>query len=111
EHKIPELFQQLTSALLFYKPDDPKDFVLKQLETLRTSRKTNIPFFTRDDLHAIFRTFDATDKGYISTSQYVQAMKVIGAETVANQNPKGISENRISISSFVEEALFALSKV
>ncbi|KAJ3338720.1 PRP40 pre-mRNA processing factor 40 [Gonapodya sp. JEL0774] len=110
EHKISELFQQLTAALLFYKPDDPKDFILKQLETLRTSRKSNLPFFTRDDLHAIFRTFDATDRGYITLAQFREAMRIIGTGAVANPNPKGGTENRIEVAVFIEEALMVVRR-
>ena len=38
EHRIMDIIQQLTSSVLVDKPDEPKEFLVKQLELIRSAR-------------------------------------------------------------------------
>ncbi|KAJ3046845.1 EF-hand calcium-binding domain-containing protein 10 [Rhizophlyctis rosea] len=111
KHRVPHILQMLTTAVLFERPDDPKEFMVRKLEEMRNAkaRGQSLVLFTRDNLLSLFRIFDVTGKGHISLEQYHEAMKNVGA---ANPNPKpaGADTNRIPADTFVEEALRALYK-
>ncbi|KAJ3041207.1 EF-hand calcium-binding domain-containing protein 10 [Rhizophlyctis rosea] len=105
KHRVPHILQMLTSAVLFERPDDPKEFMVRKLEEMRNAkaRGQSLVLFSRDNLLSLFRIFDVTGKGYISLEQYQEAMKNIGA-TNPNARPAGSDTNRIPADTFVEEA-------
>lgn len=67
--------QALTSQLLFYKPDRPRDFIAKYLETVKVVGTT--PLLTKEDLETMFGMFDVTKRGVISAEQANAALKSV----------------------------------
>ncbi|KAI8905631.1 hypothetical protein EDD86DRAFT_241515 [Gorgonomyces haynaldii] len=110
--KIVDVIQQLTLSCLIEQPGNPREFMAKKLEAIRTSRarSQNHVVFTRENLVAVFRCFDVTGKGYISLEQYKEAMETLGAK-VYNQKPSGYGLDHITLDTFADEAGSALRKL
>lgn len=73
EHRIPELFNNLTSQLIFHRPDDPKDFMIQTLESLKQARTTGIDhpcLFDESNIESVFGMLDPNSTGYIRLAQY-----------------------------------------
>lgn len=109
KHKIYELLGNLTAQLIFTKPDDPKEYMIKYLEKLIKIRDTaketdDYPsMFDEKNLKSMFRMLDPCDVGFISHEQYLEAMKSLGAVKFT-ENPIGAETNEISLQTFLDEA-------
>lgn len=115
KHKIVEFFENLTSALVYEKPDDPKAFAREFIEKLQLAKKeqdvTQLPTFMDDsNLESIFGMLDITKTGYISKEQYCNAMKSMGL-TEFNESPSGSDFNKISLKTFLREGKQAIRKM
>merc|ERR1712216_525962 len=91
--RVPQLLQRLSAAVLFHRPDDPRSFLLKQLEALKSGEDM---LFTDDDLRTMFDMFDIVRKGSISTSQYKQAMSTLGVDDAAEPSGSNVSFDEFS---------------
>lgn len=112
KHRILDLFENLTSALVFEKPDDPRAFAKEFIEKLKTSQQDpevdKLPVFIDDsNLESIFGMLDITKTGYITREQYLQAMKSMGLKKF-NQSPSGGDFNKISLKTFLREGKAAI---
>lgn len=75
KHKIHDLFANITSHLVFKKPDDPKESIVEYLEKLRKSKLANLtpPSLIEDtNLQSMFGMLDPSGKGYITYKQYAE---------------------------------------
>ncbi|KAJ3352350.1 EF-hand calcium-binding domain-containing protein 10 [Kappamyces sp. JEL0680] len=97
-HRIAEIIQSLTQALLVERPDNPREFMERHLQMLRSvkARNQNHVQFTRENLMALFRFYDQVGRGYISMQQYHEAMATIGA-TKYSLKPNGYGKPRASL--------------
>lgn len=107
KHRIVEFFENLTSALVYEKPDDPKAFAKEFIEKIQMSQTdpeiTELPVFMDDsNLESIFGMLDITKTGYITRQQYLQAMMSMGLKKF-NKSPSGGDFNKISLLTFVRE--------
>ena len=114
KHKILELFENLTAALVFEKPEDPKAFArdfIQKLQDAKVEPELTQPPSLVDisNLESIFGMLDITKTGYISLAQYRQAMKSVGLKNF-NASPSGADFNKISLPTFVRESKAALGK-
>jgi hypothetical protein len=67
--------QAITSQLLFYKPENPKEFICQYLEQVKV---TGTPALINDqDLDTMFGMFDLTKRGSLTADQANRALKVI----------------------------------
>ena len=112
DHKIIELFQNLTAALVYERPDDPKDFMKKHIEQLLKAitdpDEADPPcFMDESNLKSIFSMLDVTKKGYITKEQYLQALGNLGVRKF-NQNPAGADFNKITMETFLRETKASL---
>merc|ERR1712146_265823 len=78
EKRVPQLLQRLSAAVLFHRPDNPRAFLLQQLEALKSGQDM---LFTDDDLQTMFGMFDIVRKGNITVDQYKQAMVTLGVDS------------------------------
>ena len=111
EHKILELFANLTAALVYHRPEDPKAFTRDYIQQLMRA-KANIDedppaFIDESNLISVFSMLDITKKGHISHEQYLKAMKNL-AVTQYNSNPAGAELNKISQETFLRESKAAV---
>ena len=111
EHKVMELFHNLTAALVYHRPDDPRVFMrdhIQQLQKAKSDPDENPPTFIDDsNIRSVFGMLDITKRGYITHEQYLEAMKNFGV-TQYNQSPAGAELNKINQETFAREARAAL---
>ncbi|XP_034541963.1 EF-hand calcium-binding domain-containing protein 10 [Notolabrus celidotus] len=112
KHKILELFDNLTSMLFFYRPDNPRDFLVEQLKQLKLSQQTGVKgpnLFNNTNLDAVFGILDPANQKYITYAQYKQALTTLGIKDI-NECPEGVNEDKISRDTFKSEAIQGLQK-
>ena len=111
EHRILDLFENLTAALVFSRPEDPKAFMRKHIEQLQKAKSNPEEeppsFIDEANIKSVFNMLDITKKGHITREQYLQAMKSMGVGQF-NESPAGAELNRISQNTFVRESKAAL---
>ncbi|KAM3926330.1 EF-hand calcium-binding domain-containing protein 10 [Leptodactylus fuscus] len=81
EHKIMELVNNLTSLLLYHRPERPREFLITQLEKLKLARLADMEYpclFDESNVDAVFRILDPSGQGYITGTQYIEALKTLG---------------------------------
>ncbi|KAM9854830.1 EF-hand calcium-binding domain-containing protein 10 [Aulostomus maculatus] len=112
KHKIMELMDNLTSMLFFYRPENPREFLVEQLEELKNSRETGEKgpsLFDSSNLDATLRILDPANQKYITFAQYKQALFTLGIEVI-NECPEGFNEDKISYETFKTEAMQGLQR-
>ena len=111
EHKIIDFFENLTAALVYEKPDDPRDFAMKFIEKLQKSQNDpdiDAPCpMDESNLESVFGMLDITKTGYITRTQYLKAMESLGVIKF-NYDPLGCEFNKINKDTFIREAKTAL---
>ncbi|XP_056138599.1 EF-hand calcium-binding domain-containing protein 10 [Lampris incognitus] len=106
KYKIMELMNNLTSMLLFHRPESPREFLIDQLEQLKVSKQSSMEgpsLFNDSDLDAIFGILDPTNQEYISYAQYKGALATLGISNI-NEFPAGAGEDKISRDTFKTDA-------
>ncbi|XP_072242449.1 EF-hand calcium-binding domain-containing protein 10 [Leuresthes tenuis] len=112
KHKIIELMDNLTSMLFFYRPENPREFLIEQLGQLKDSQQSGVKgpnVFNNSDLDAVFGILDPANKKNISFAQYKHALTTLGIKDI-NECPEGVNEDRISHETFKTEAMQGLRR-
>ncbi|XP_045893755.1 sorting and assembly machinery component 50 homolog A isoform X3 [Micropterus dolomieu] len=112
KHKIIELMDNLTSMLFFYRPENPREFLIEQLEQLKISQQSGMRgpnLFNNANLNAVFGILDPANQKYITFAQYKQALTTLGIKDI-NECPEGVNEDRISHETFKTEAMQGLQR-
>ncbi|XP_027452611.1 EF-hand calcium-binding domain-containing protein 10-like, partial [Zalophus californianus] len=81
KHQIMELLNYLTRALLFSRPEKPREYLISLLEQLRIAKITGVafPFFMdHSNIVSVFEMMDTSNKGTISFVQYKEGLKTLG---------------------------------
>nr|KAF6469317.1 EF-hand calcium binding domain 10 [Molossus molossus] len=81
KHRIMELLNYLTTHLIFFQPDKPREYLISLLERLRIAKITGVafPFFMdHSNIVSMFEMMDTSNKGTISFVQYKQALITLG---------------------------------
>ncbi|RDD46866.1 EF-hand calcium-binding domain-containing protein 10 [Trichoplax sp. H2] len=111
-HKLIELFESLTSSLIYSRPENPKEYLLERIEQIRDARAVQHQpprLFDESNITSLYRTLDATNRGYITNEQYHEAIKLLGIKEY-NKYPTGMQLNRISLETFVREIKLGLQE-
>jgi nicotinamidase/pyrazinamidase len=80
-NNIPVLFQQLTAELVYHKPDNPREFLIRELQKRQKQPLAEIPrvsLLTDDDLGTMFDMLDPIGIGKLSGKQVMQGLKGLG---------------------------------
>ncbi|XP_074534425.1 EF-hand calcium-binding domain-containing protein 10 [Halichoeres trimaculatus] len=112
KHQIMELFDNLTSMLFFYRPDNPREFLVEQLKQLKLSKQTGVNqqnLFNNSNLDAVIRILDPANQSYITYAQYKHALTTLGIKDI-NESPEGVHEDKISHETFKSEAIEGLQR-
>ncbi|XP_076448575.1 EF-hand calcium-binding domain-containing protein 10-like [Babylonia areolata] len=105
-HKIMELFNNITSQLIYARPDQPKAFITEVLQRLQKSKSTQFDLpclFDETNIVSIFGMLDPTGRGFISHKQYQEALVTLGVKDF-DPEPVGHDIDRINMDTFVREA-------
>ncbi|XP_071083313.1 EF-hand calcium-binding domain-containing protein 10-like [Haliotis cracherodii] len=112
KHRVIDLFNNLTSQLIYSRPDDPKKFLISTLEKLHKCRSTKLDIpslFDDSNIHSVFGMLDPTNRGYITLQQYNEALTTLGVKKYDDQ-PAGADIDRIAFDVFVNEAKNGLTE-
>lgn len=86
EHKILELLDHLSEMVLFFKPDDPVDFMASTVLEMKRAMEagTFVPsLYTEESFRAYFRLLDPAGVGVITWDQLKSAFDLLGLKGVA----------------------------
>ncbi|XP_008109768.1 EF-hand calcium-binding domain-containing protein 10 [Anolis carolinensis] len=81
QYKIPELLHTLTALLLFYRPDRPREFLIRTLEKIKLAKLTNSEYpclMEESNLDTMFGMLDVEGRGTINLAQYKGALEALG---------------------------------
>ncbi|WAR25582.1 EFC10-like protein [Mya arenaria] len=112
EHRVLELFNNLTSQLIFSRPGDPKKFMIETLERLQKSKNTKRDYpclFDDSNIQSVYGMLDPTNRGYITLKQYCEALDTLGIKDFEIR-PEGAADDRISFETFLSEARSGLQR-
>ncbi|XP_077984155.1 EF-hand calcium-binding domain-containing protein 10-like [Glandiceps talaboti] len=112
KHKIFDLFNNLTSHLVFQRPEKPKEFMIGVIENLKEARTTQLDYpclFDDSNVISLFGMLDPTKKGVVTLTQYKEGMKTLGVENF-DEYPNGAENDKITQDTFVREARHGLKK-
>ncbi|KAM9377277.1 EF-hand calcium-binding domain-containing protein 10 [Pholidichthys leucotaenia] len=112
KHKIMELVDNLTSMLFFYRPENPRQFLIEQLEQLKMSQQSGVKgpnLFNSSNVDAVIGILDPANQKYITFAQYKHALTMLGVKDI-NECPEGVNEDRISHETFRTEAMEGLQR-
>merc|ERR1712195_37626 len=88
DKRIAPLLERLSAAVLFHRPENPREFVLEQLRKIKSGEET---LYSEEDLKVMFGMFDLTRRGWISKQQYSQAMSILSTEAAPEPESDNIS--------------------
>ncbi|XP_059508219.1 EF-hand calcium-binding domain-containing protein 10 [Stegostoma tigrinum] len=106
EHQILELLDNLVSMLLYERPAKPVEFLVQQLEKLKSARQTKKDYpslFDESNVDAVFGILDPTKQGHITLRQYREALKTLGIKDF-EMNPTGAENDKITLATFKKVA-------
>ncbi|XP_027694523.1 EF-hand calcium-binding domain-containing protein 10 isoform X1 [Vombatus ursinus] len=81
KHRVLDLLVNLTSSLIFYQPEKPRDFLLNMLARIKIAKITAVDFpclMDDSNLVSMFEIMDPTNQGFITPVQYREALKNLG---------------------------------
>ncbi|XP_032729235.1 EF-hand calcium-binding domain-containing protein 10 [Lontra canadensis] len=81
KHRIMELLNYLTSTLLFFRPEKPREYLISILERLRIAKVTGVAFpvfMDHSNIVSMFEMMDTSHKGTITFVQYREGLKTLG---------------------------------
>merc|ERR1712179_129994 len=112
-HCVMDLLDNMTSMLIYARPDEPKAYLSQQLEKLKVARQSGMYYpclFDDSNLISIFAMMDPTRRGFITRDQYIEALHTLGVKENYEEYPTGSEVNRINMDTFLKEAKGGLSK-
>ena len=111
KHKIPQLLENLTAALVYHRPDDPRQFMKEQVEKLLKAKadpaQSPPALVDESNVVSVFGMLDLAGKGSVSRQQYLAAMESLGVSGFS-RDPPGAEIDKISRDTFLTEASSAL---
>ena len=97
KYQIMEFLTYFTSALVFFWPERPREYLISILERLRIAKISGValPFFMdNSNIASMFEMLDPSNKGSISFVQYKEALKTLGlctADEVFKDDGHGVT--------------------
>eukprot|EP01059_Diplonema_ambulator_P031031 TRINITY_DN5576_c0_g1_i2.p2 TRINITY_DN5576_c0_g1~~TRINITY_DN5576_c0_g1_i2.p2 ORF type:complete len:169 (+),score=53.14 TRINITY_DN5576_c0_g1_i2:54-509(+) len=84
-NKIHNLLQHLICLLTHIRPDDPKAFLVEEIQRLQNNEKTDLVL--EDDLDTMYDMVDITKQGYVTGTQLKHATVNLSAEVSTKIEP------------------------
>ncbi len=102
------IFQAITAELLFYKPENPREYIVKYLENAKISGTSTL--ITDQDLETMFGMFDITKRGVVTAEQANRALQVILGPSADLAEVGIASTAKLAKADFVEAMAQALKR-
>eukprot|EP00959_Pyramimonas_sp_CCMP1952_P269369 5631140-Pyramimonas_sp.AAC.2 len=109
KYRVLSLFEMMTASLLYYKPDDPKQFLVDRLINLKCG--TGESFFQDNDLKTMFSMFDITGRGTISIDQCGAAMATLLGTSKDVKDALPAEKTQLKCDEFIQVMKEALNSV
>ena len=111
-HRIPQLLENLTAALVFHRPADPRQFAREHVEQLLKAKSDpsqhQAPALVDEtNVESVFGMLDLAGRGSVTRQQYLEAMGSLGVNDFS-PDPPGAAVDKISRDTFVAETSSAL---
>eukprot|EP00796_Vickermania_ingenoplastis_P005051 gene5051-3638_t len=68
KHHVNELFSHFLQLLMYHRPDDPRSFLVNEIQKMRDN-SSSTSLFTEKDLETMFQLIDLTKQKWISVQQ------------------------------------------
>ncbi|XP_016281578.1 EF-hand calcium-binding domain-containing protein 10 isoform X1 [Monodelphis domestica] len=81
KHRILDLVVNITTSVLFSRPDKPREFLLNLLARIKIAKITSVdfPYLMEDsNLNSMFEVMDPTNQGFITNVQFREALHTLG---------------------------------
>lgn len=92
--------EDLTTAILYHKPEDVNAFILAQLQ-LKHSQGFKTGLMTHEEITNIFRLFDLTNREAIDQSSCRQALRIIASSELQTERVESAQiGERVSLEEF-----------
>ncbi|KEG13309.1 hypothetical protein DQ04_01081020 [Trypanosoma grayi] len=88
KHKLNELFAHFLQLLIYHKPENPREFLQKEVRLLLET-KTSTSLFKEQDLETMFNLIDVTKQRWVTVSQLRNTCKNLA--TAAGEGDLGLS--------------------
>eukprot|EP00755_Sulcionema_specki_P028365 Sspe_Gene.89735::Locus_61433_Transcript_1_1_Confidence_1.000_Length_552::g.89735::m.89735 len=85
KHKIHELFHHMVSLLVFYRPENPEEFLKEEFAKLSRCEKTDL--LVDSDLDTMFDMIDITKQGVVAGHQLRNACQNLSVEIKTKIDP------------------------
>lgn len=92
-NNIPVLFQQLTAELVYHKPDNPREFLIRELQKRQKQPLSELPrvsLLSDDDLSTMFNMLDPIGTQQLSGKQVMQGLKGLGMRPAEPLDPNAV---------------------
>jgi hypothetical protein len=100
KHQVLELFEDLTTLIVYDKPSDVRTFLIQELRNRKVQGPAGHVIFSDQELRNVFTLFDLRQRGELSQQQCVEALK-----TLANSRYQFEYVDKLLHSSRVPEAV------
>mmetsp|Transcript_14961 Transcript_14961/g.27610 ORF Transcript_14961/g.27610 Transcript_14961/m.27610 type:complete len:139 (+) Transcript_14961:39-455(+) len=77
KHQVLELFEDLTTLLVYDKPTDVRAFLIQELRNRKVQGPAGHVIFSDQELRNVFTLFDLRQRGQLSQQQCVEALKTL----------------------------------
>jgi len=83
EHKLLGLFELMGESLVRSKPENPREFLVSLLQSLKSAEDPTSPlnFFDGDDVDTLYNMYDASKMG-LTPPQAREALRAMGLEQI-----------------------------
>jgi len=108
DNNIPLLFEKLCTQLVYHKPEEPKAFLVKELQNMQKQRRsemTRLTLLTSEDLDTMFHMLDPVGKGELQGRQVVKALAGLGLKPATAIN----DTDTFNVTKFMQLVLTAAS--
>jgi nicotinamidase/pyrazinamidase len=90
ENGIHVILQKLTAALVYHQPENPKEFLIGELQNLQKESEANLGLLTDEDLGTMFKMLDPIKKGQLTGKQVLQGLKGLAVTPAEPVDPTAV---------------------
>lgn len=84
KEKLQELLAHLLQHVVYRMPDDPRAFMIEELEKIQL-KKPPTPLFTEEELDTMFALIDVTNQKHISVAQTLNACRNLSQDELGGK--------------------------